>query len=191
MIESTIMTFIRYVVLSPMMGNIYMEVNTALYECFLTVFDNDKFLAILQFYPMSILFQVETIGDAYMVASGIPKVNEHHASEIAKMALDLHEKVIESLVTKYENIFFTINEFGKLIPFKKGELPACCILLQIATFEVAHKPGYQISLRKGIHSGGCVAGVVGTKIPHYSVFGETVEIAGLMEATSEPMKIQV
>ena len=36
-----------------------------------------------------------------------------------------------------------------------------------------------------------MAGVVGIKIPHYSVFGETVEIAGLMEATSEPMKIQV
>ena len=43
----------------------------------------------------------------------------------------------------------------------------------------------------GIHSGPCVAGVVGTKIPHYSVFGETVEMAGLMEASGEPMKIQV
>ena len=43
----------------------------------------------------------------------------------------------------------------------------------------------------GIHSGGCVAGVVGTKIPHYSVFGDTVEIAGLMESSGEPMKIQV
>ena len=36
---------------------------------------------------------METIGDAYMVASGIPQINEHHASEIAKMALDLHENV--------------------------------------------------------------------------------------------------
>ena len=59
------------------------------------------------------------------------------------------------------------------------------------TFEVAHKPGYQLKMRMGIHSGGCVAGVVGTKIPHYSVFGDTVEIAGLMESSGEPMKIQV
>ena len=46
-------------------------------------------------------------------------------------------------------------------------------------------------MRMGIHSGGCVAGVVGTKIPHYSVFGEAVEIAGLMESSGESMKIQV
>ena len=46
-------------------------------------------------------------------------------------------------------------------------------------------------MRMGIHSGSVVAGVVGTKIPHYSVFGETVEMASIMEASGEPMKIQV
>jgi len=99
------------------------------------------------------VYKVETIGDAYMVASGVPVPTPHHAVEIAKMALDLLAKMV--------------------------------------TFEVAHKPGYRLKLRMGIHSGGCVAGVVGVKIPHYSVFGETVEMAGLMEATGEPMKIQV
>ena len=46
-------------------------------------------------------------------------------------------------------------------------------------------------MRMGIHTGSVVAGVVGTKIPHYSVFGETVEIAGIMEESGEPMRIQV
>ena len=54
-----------------------------------------------------------------------------------------------------------------------------------------HKPGYRIKIRVGVDSGPCAAGVVGDKIPHYSVFGETVELAGLMESTCEPMKVQV
>ena len=36
-----------------------------------------------------------------------------------------------------------------------------------------------------------LVGVVGTKIPHYSVFGETVEMASIMECSGEPMKIQI
>ena len=36
---------------------------------------------------------------------------------------------------------------------------------------VQHKPGSRLKLRMGMHSGRVVGGVVGTKIPHYSVFG--------------------
>ena len=37
--------------------------------------------------------QVETIGDAYMVSSGIPISNPQHASELADMALTLCHEV--------------------------------------------------------------------------------------------------
>ena len=36
-----------------------------------------------------------------------------------------------------------------------------------------------------------VGGVVGSKIPHYSVFGDTVELASLMESSGSAMKIQI
>ena len=48
-----------------------------------------------------------------------------------------------------------------------------------------------MKMRMGIHSGSCVGGVVGSKMPHFSVFGDTVNIAALMESTSEPMRVQI
>ena len=80
---------------------------------------------------------METIGDAYMVVSGLPIRNaEKHAGQIASMALHL--------------------------------------LQEIFNFEIAHRPGEYLKLRIGIHSGPCVAGVVGLKMPRYCLFGELI-----------------
>ncbi|KAG7308424.1 hypothetical protein JYU34_005624 [Plutella xylostella] len=100
------------------------------------------------------VYKIETIGDSYMVASGLPVRNGNkHATEIASMALELLEAT------------------------------AACRL--------PHRPDQTLCMRSGIHMGPCVAGIVGSKMPRYCLFGDTINTASRMESTGEPMKIQV
>ncbi|EFX69540.1 hypothetical protein DAPPUDRAFT_62171 [Daphnia pulex] len=99
-------------------------------------------------------YKVETVGDAYMVASGLPIRNrDHHAAEIASLALHL--------------------------------------LSEIRNFHIRHRPGETLKLRIGIHSGPCVAGVVGLKMPRYCLFGDTVNTASRMESTGQALRIHI
>ncbi|KAK4304965.1 hypothetical protein Pmani_023108 [Petrolisthes manimaculis] len=100
------------------------------------------------------VYKMETIGDAYMVVSGLPNRNgQRHASEVADVALTLLELV--------------------------------------SRFELLHKKGEMLQVRIGLHSGTCVAGVVGTKMPRYCMFGKTITTAHFMESNGLPMKIHV
>jgi len=97
------------------------------------------------------LEKIKTIGDAYMVAAGLPTPRDDHAEAIAEMAL----------------------------------------AMQQITASLRAESGEPLKIRIGINTGVVVAGVIGTKKFIYDLWGDAVNVASRMEASSEPGLIQV
>ncbi|GLC71950.1 hypothetical protein PLESTF_001188000 [Pleodorina starrii] len=129
-------------------------------------FLNDLFTRLDSLLDEYGVYKVETIGDCYVAAGGLMKVDPETG------AVTVRSDDVDP------------QHAQRTVQFAKA-------LLRAAAGVRLPTTGEPVRLRVGIHSGPAMSGVVGTRMPRFCLFGDTMNTASRMESTGLPGAIHV
>ena len=123
--------------------------------------------------------KIETAGDCYIVAAGVLASAPHHAARRTPAHLISSGQVVVSAHDPSQSAHNALS-FAKAALALAARVPSPSPL----SFQ-------KTQVRIGIHTGQCVSGLIGRRLPKFGVFGDTMNVASRMESTAPPGAIQV
>ena len=138
---------------------------------------------------------------------GFTCMSEHvHPAETMLMLDDLFGK-FDDIIDAHSDVAYKVETIGDAYMVAFGlfgnnggaaELGVSAITVAAEMIEASQQVpmpgssvGRKVEIRAGLHIGCIMSGVIGKKIPHYCMFGDTVNTASRMESSGLPSKIHV
>ncbi|KAL7446380.1 hypothetical protein ACHAXM_010166 [Skeletonema potamos] len=148
---------------------------------------------VIEKYDMATIFFSDIVGYTQMSSEMTPP-------EVMKMLNDLYSKFdivaekygiykVETIGDAYIGVAGCPNKCSGPEAAQRMALFALDVMKVVDEFKT--DDGAHVRIRAGLASGPIVAGVIGSSLPKYTLFGDTVNFAARMEQTSKKMQIQI